>query len=1327
MRKSIDIDKPKPKKQYRGISQPATKRNKKQNEEESISYYHEEKNENKVSPLNDKSRFNVFIVIGLNKNYYNKGIISFYYGKDLKLDYIILNVNDNNKNISGELVLIQVELDELIDELTIKIKGGFKIKLQIPHVNNYFIFKNIGYGLGKESSILEVSEYIIFEEYLEYFSNKSKPAENIKIKQDLLKLLSTNECQKFLKNKNNISKLQKFCLKNKLKYNGNIIIKQDPEIMREIPITDASPEYMDNIKLIKDNKIIEHFINTENTEMEKKFYEIILKQIKKIMDLNSIFEIFPIEKINERFLPLIHKKIIEIKDTIPDDNIENVEELFNIFDNILYIYFNFNLENNLIDLLLSNIDIFHCYFKYLLNGQNKIKLKKEMIYFILDIEIEFEINDFEQSKNPNLLVDNLLNSENVYSEYILKKINVLNFNENDFYQKGISPKLSLYNAIIKKNNNLLNKFKNCEETYPNSISIIKKKILNDFIKGNKKININSILEYEKKIELIKSDEDDNLLSTKLKFYVKKCIIFFNNIDKILNYYQAFFPISKKEKVELVKQNIRNYKENKNIYQILNVDINKFFNEINFSLEKAIKESENIKYKKSNFFMLIYNYHYKKDASEETILKESIDDYNETFQNIIIKLESKSSLYKINNIDLIIKESLKPEFNIRNEIYFIKNEFSSLNKDEYIEKNFENDFKQFIEEYQFVEIIQGIIKLINYKNNKYDRYDKNKESYLFKNLREILNDIISKSLNEENVTKFFKSFTSNENYIKNENILIQFYKILFEKKESLSFLTDIEDSIKNKNIHSSFAQNEIQNLLCLYNYFKQLLNNEKIKSDKEIFYEVENNNNIKNLLNQLNDKYITYSKKQIESNDNRNLIVENFNKKDFFKIYFIYKGIKIIILGSLNEKMKNIINKFIEKAHTKRDSIYFVYSSKIVDEGLSLDQIANKEDKLRKEMAILVYSYSNDNQKNSIIKSKEVICPKCLGNINLIVENYKISLFNCKNNHSIKDLLFKDFLDSQNIDLKKIICNICNNNDKYNSNNNEFYMCLDCCKNLCVLCKEKHNKFHKIINYDKRNFICEIHLESYNSYCKSCKQNLCVRCEKEHENHEKINYGSILPDLDETQKRIIDLENSIKQLNANIDYIINRFESYKENLNNFLQIYKNIMKNVENQNRSYEMLNNMEKINDNDIMKDIKRIVEENNFKNKINIILDIIDKKENFDNNELTLIYKINKDDKEIKIFDSIFVQNNKNICKIKYENKEFKLTDYFKVDSNKEKLEIRLKGFKNIINANKMFFGCKALISIPDIIKINLSNLSDKSEMFDGCDQSLNIPVFLK
>ena len=430
-------------------------------------------------------------------------------------------------------------------------------------------------------------------------------------------------------------------------------------------------------------------------------------------------------------------------------------------------------------------------------------------------------------------------------------------------------------------------------------------------------------------------------------------------------------------------------------------------------------------------------------------------------------------------------------------------------------------------------------------------------------------------------------------------------------------------------------------------------------------------------------------------------------------------------------MKIIINRFIKKTSADRKSINFLYNGKIVKEDLLLNEVVNKEDKLRKEMNIVVNSFkknAKDNQNNSIIKSKEVICPKCLSNINLKVHNYKITLFGCKNGHLIKDLLFKDFLDTQNIDLKKINCDICKQKNKYESYNNDFFICLDCYKNLCTLCKSVHDKSHHIINYDKRNSSCEIHLESYNSYCKSCQKNLCIRCEKEHNNHETINYGSILPDPNESEKRIKELEKSINQLNANIDYIINRLKSYKENMNYYYQIYVNIMENINNQNRSYELLNNMNEIAyNNNIMEDIKSIVEKDDYKNKLNLIFDIIDKKENFDNDTITLIYKVNNTDKIIKIFDSTFVQNNKDICKIKYENKEFELSEYFLVKPKKDKLVIKLKGYENIINANRMFYECKALISIPDIIKWNLSNVCEKNEMFYECNPSLDIPELLR
>ena len=60
---------------------------------------------------------------------------------------------------------------------------------------------------------------------------------------------------------------------------------------------------------------------------------------------------------------------------------------------------------------------------------------------------------------------------------------------------------------------------------------------------------------------------------------------------------------------------------------------------------------------------------------------------------------------------------------------------------------------------------------------------------------------------------------------------------------------------------------------------------------------------------------------------------------------------------------------------------------------------------------------------------------------------------------------------------------------------------------------------------------------------------------------------------------------------------------------------------------------------------------------------------------EIIIRYKINKNEKEIKIFDSKFIENNKNKCKIIYEGKEYEIKEKFNIDdkNKNEILEIKL------------------------------------------------------
>ena len=99
-----------------------------------------------------------------------------------------------------------------------------------------------------------------------------------------------------------------------------------------------------------------------------------------------------------------------------------------------------------------------------------------------------------------------------------------------------------------------------------------------------------------------------------------------------------------------------------------------------------------------------------------------------------------------------------------------------------------------------------------------------------------------------------------------------------------------------------------------------------------------------------------------------------------EVEFIYNGIKTIIQCKLNDKMKNICQKFKEKANIyDNTSIFYSYDGKVgFNEELSFEEIANREDKRRNKMNILVYTNQTiiiNNNNGSVIKSKNIILPR----------------------------------------------------------------------------------------------------------------------------------------------------------------------------------------------------------------------------------------------------------------------------------------------------------------------------------------------------------------
>ena len=130
---------------------------------------------------------------------------------------------------------------------------------------------------------------------------------------------------------------------------------------------------------------------------------------------------------------------------------------------------------------------------------------------------------------------------------------------------------------------------------------------------------------------------------------------------------------------------------------------------------------------------------------------------------------------------------------------------------------------------------------------------------------------------------------------------------------------------------------------------------------------------------------------------------------------------------------------------------------------------------------------------------------------------------------------------------------------------------------------------------------------------------------------------------------------------------------------------------------------------------------------KVKKIIEIsskIDDENNFD--EITLIYDIDKNKSNVKLFGSDFVKNNKDNCILIYDNKKLELMEYFdlkKFSNDNNSLIIKLKGINKINNANNMFYDCTSLKSIPNLDKWNITHLKLKGNMFYGCDSSLIIP----
>ena len=456
-----------------------------------------------------------------------------------------------------------------------------------------------------------------------------------------------------------------------------------------------------------------------------------------------------------------------------------------------------------------------------------------------------------------------------------------------------------------------------------------------------------------------------------------------------------------------------------------------------------------------------------------------------------------------------------------------------------------------------------------------------------------------------------------------------------------------------------------------------------------------------------------------------------------EIEFNYNQNFTVIQSNEGEKMKIIIQKYLDKTGFNKDSIYFLYSGTNIDEEKTLKEIINSQDKSRKKMSILVTNLGNDNTNptSSIIISKNIICPKCKKSAKFNIKDYKIIL-ECQEGHKTCNIFLNKFKDTQKIDLSKIICDQCHNNNKSETFQNSFFICNTCKINLCPACKSIHDKSHHFINYDDKDHICDIHNEKYSFYCQNCEKNICIYCENEHLEHKIISYGRILPDLNRVETNFKILKEKIDKVKKITLCIVERLKKTIDNFENYYNIISDIYKTFQKNQLNYQILLNINEINNNkDIINDINSIIKNKNINEQFKMINNIYEQMLKEEDEELTIIYNLKDfisssfftkkylDNSTIKIFGKKFVENNKNLVKMIIENKIYELSSEFKLENLKninDILSLKLKGVQKITNMNYMFESCSLLKNFDNI---NTENIKSMIGLFSKCSALTKIP----
>ena len=489
---------------------------------------------------------------------------------------------------------------------------------------------------------------------------------------------------------------------------------------------------------------------------------------------------------------------------------------------------------------------------------------------------------------------------------------------------------------------------------------------------------------------------------------------------------------------------------------------------------------------------------------------------------------------------------------------------------------------------------------------------------------------------------------------------------------------------------------------------------------------------------------------------------NAENKKLDDFVFYYKGSLIQNNSSLG---LNDIFQITESNSTFNIFAYLISMNKTIEKEKSsiekneIKEIReNKESNIESSLESKTESKTEEKKKNKYYY--DVICPECKTTAIIDINKddddknnyYDFNILNCENFHYLKNKkynIYNNFIYDEEKSEDRIPflrCGSCGARKMGIP-----YYC-SCGNNLCQNCKEtnvNHEKHYKI-EFKKKNYYCIKHKTNFCCYCLDCNSNICSDCKESHskQSHKILEYkdfeikniNQLKKEVDGQKKQLDECITNIREkFNDMIDYI----ESY---INSYILIEYSMINNYIDGLRNFQLLRNLNngELFENTLLKKLKEINKEINEKDedkdktKYESLIEIYNKiksdrtkkisinKKNLNylgkNQIIKINYKINEKNQEnkyVKLFDEIFVKNNKDkFSSVKINNRKIKeLKAYYRYLEDDKELALELEEDKKekIVDMSYMFNNCKNLVYF-DFSGFETKNIISMEAMFQLC-----------